>query len=236
MTLKKFKNWVAVIPSFILYNEKLTDKDKLVYCVISNLTHEKGYCWCSNKYIAELLNCSPLTISRSISKLNKLKYIRNELTKNDHGTQRKIFMVLSDFNRGLFMNDKPTDQKRSANNIFNNIKDKEINMSTNINKQSKEILNYINENFKRNFRTINKNKLKSRLKTFSIDDIKKAIENAYNDQYHVDNKFTYLTPEYFLRNDQIIDKWINQNTKQKYEPKPSKFKQYTQNISKEFGW
>ena len=192
MTQVKFnKNWIAVIPAVILYDSNLSDKDKIVYSVISNLTHEKGYCWASNKYIGELLSCSPLTISRSVSKLNQLKYIKNSLQKNESGTLRKIYLGISNFNKGVIKNDKGVHQKSIPNNIFNNKKN-------NINNMSNELLTWMNNSFERRFSILNKQKLSQRLKTFGIEKIKEAIKNAYADEYHQKNNFKYLTPEYFL--------------------------------------
>ena len=225
----KFKSWVAVIPSEILYSKNLNDKDKLVFAVISNLTHDKGYCWASNKYISEILNCSSITISRSISKLDKLGFIKNELNKNENGTSRKIFLKLSFINNPFIKNDIPPNHGRQPNNIVNNI----VNDN---NKNSKELLNYINSKFGRNFRIINKEKLKSRLKTFTIDDIKESINNAYNDKYHIENNYIYLTPEYFLRNDSNIDKWLNKKIKNDKKNIKSKTGNYAEQIGKEFGW
>lgn len=45
--------------------------------------------------------------------------------------------------------------------------------------------------------------LKSRLKNYEPRDIIKALKNAMTDQYHVDNNFKYLTPEFILRQDKL---------------------------------
>ena len=59
--------------------------------IISSLTAEKGYCFASNKYFAELFDTEEETISRKIKKLEKNNYITIEYEKR--GTQiitRKI--------------------------------------------------------------------------------------------------------------------------------------------------
>ncbi len=232
-------NWIAVIPAYILYDNKLSDKDKIVFSVISNLTFEKGYCWASNRYIGDLLNCSPLTISRSISNLSKNKHIINSLEKSKDGTLRKIYLPISNPAKGYIKNDKGVTQKRVANNIDNNIKDLQYNKQTDkdlLQMQSNELLSWINLSYKRKFNILNKSKLKLRLKTFGIEKIKEAISNAYQDEYHIKNNFKYLTPEYFLRNDDNIDKWLNVKTEKNEQRTSKKTKQYTENIAKEFGW
>ena len=70
-------------------------------------------------------------------------------------------------------------------------------------------LEYLNKTLKRKFRSCNESKLRERLKKFSSEEIKQAILSASKSRYHIDESFRYLTPEYFTRNDQIIDKWLN---------------------------
>jgi hypothetical protein len=52
------------------------------------------------------------------------------------------------------------------------------------------------------------NKYKDILRHFSLDDIKGAMENAKDDEFHLDNNYKYCTIEYFSRLEQI-DKWTN---------------------------
>jgi len=76
-------NWYAVIPSEILLDKSLSSTQKLLIALISNLTNEKGYCYASNKYLAECLNLSQGTISDNVSKLEELKLIHRTLIRND---------------------------------------------------------------------------------------------------------------------------------------------------------
>lgn len=52
------------------------------------------------------------------------------------------------------------------------------------------------------------NKYREILKYYSLDDIKQAMSNAKNDDFHRENGYNYCTLEYFSRIEQI-DKWIN---------------------------
>ena len=70
-------------------------------------------------------------------------------------------------------------------------------------------LKFINSTFNSKRKAFNKDKLIARLKTFSKDEIKRAILKASKSEYHIENGFMYLTPEYFTRNDENIDKWVN---------------------------
>ena len=59
-------NWYAVLPANILLNRDLSDKQKLLIALISNLSNERGYCFASNKYLGECLGCSESTIKDNI--------------------------------------------------------------------------------------------------------------------------------------------------------------------------
>ena len=72
-----------------------------------------------------------------------------------------------------------------------------------------EILTSFNEIFNKRSRIISKKicrRYKEILKFYSVDEIKKAMSNAKNDDFHKDNSYKYCTLEYFSRLEQI-DKW-----------------------------
>lgn len=81
-----------------------------------------------------------------------------------------------------------------------------------------KLLLFLNSHTKRNFKVINeatKKKYLARLKEgYTSKDIANAIENAVNSDYHKENNFTYLTPEFFSRA-VTLDKYSNTNNKQK---------------------
>lgn len=85
--------YYAVIPSTVLFNEKLKANEKLLYAVITVLANKEGYCFASNNYLAELFNAKPHTISNWISNLNKLNFVCVEIIKNDKNeiVQRRIY-------------------------------------------------------------------------------------------------------------------------------------------------
>ena len=76
------QNGFCMIPNVVLYDNELSDKQKLLYWTISSLCAEKWYCWASNDYIWELLNADKRTISRNISELEKKWYINITLDNN----------------------------------------------------------------------------------------------------------------------------------------------------------
>ena len=75
------------------------------------------------------------------------------------------------------------------------------------------LLDFINKQTSRKFKLINKEvraKYKARLKDgYKKDDIFTAIKNACNSDYHKDNNFKYLTPEFFSRAN-TLDKYVDE--------------------------
>jgi hypothetical protein len=76
------QNGFCMIPNVVLYDNELSDKQKLLYWVISSLCAEKWYCRASNDYISELLWVNKWTISKNISELEKKWYINITLDSN----------------------------------------------------------------------------------------------------------------------------------------------------------
>ena len=66
-----------------------------------------------------------------------------------------------------------------------------------------KLLIFINNSFKRNYKTINKSvqqKYKARLKDgYTKEDVENAIRNCIDDKHHADNNYKYCTPDYFSR-------------------------------------
>jgi hypothetical protein len=89
------KNYYAIIPSDVRYDNTLKANAKLLYGEITALTNEKGFCWSSNSYFASLYDVSNRTISNWISQLEKRGYITLQMVYKN-GTkeidQRKIYL------------------------------------------------------------------------------------------------------------------------------------------------
>ena len=65
-------NWFAPLPAKVLLDKKLSDKQKLLIALIANLMNERGYCFASNKYLGECLDCSESTIKDHLKKLEEM--------------------------------------------------------------------------------------------------------------------------------------------------------------------
>lgn len=87
------KSYYAIIPANVRYDEELKDKAKLLYGEITALTNEKGFCWATNNYFAELYKVNKSTISRLIKNLADEGYIKIELIyQGKEIIGRKIFL------------------------------------------------------------------------------------------------------------------------------------------------
>ena len=92
-----------------------------------------------------------------------------------------------------------------TDNDNDNVNDNVINNKYTINFD--KLLSFLNSKTGRNFKIINeatKKKYNARLKEgYKKDDILNAIINAVNSDYHKENGFKYLTPEFFSRADKL---------------------------------
>lgn len=59
----------------ILNEEDLNSSEKLLYITISALSYKTGFCYATNKYLAEQLNITERYIQIAIQKLKEKKYI-----------------------------------------------------------------------------------------------------------------------------------------------------------------
>jgi DNA-binding transcriptional ArsR family regulator len=129
------KAYYAVIPAEVRYDKELTPNAKLLYGEITALCNEKGYCWATNEYFANLYGVSKITISKWINQLVKKGYIHSEMIYKE-GTKEII-------SRYLKIKDTPINENFNTH-------------STEVKDPIKENFNTpINEKFKENNTDIN---------------------------------------------------------------------------------
>lgn len=76
-------SFYVTITARILLNKDLTDRQKLLLALISNLSNERGYCFASNDYLAKCLNCSVNSVRDNLRELEKQKYIGRVMKLNE---------------------------------------------------------------------------------------------------------------------------------------------------------
>lgn len=132
------KSYYAIIPANVRYDKDLAPNAKLLYGEITALCNEKGYCWASNQYFAELYGVSVLSIKRWVNSLVNKGYVYRTLTykPNSKEVDKRILSIYSGIKIDTtsvqkcydpsIKNDtsssikNDTDNNTSINNTFNN--------------------------------------------------------------------------------------------------------------------
>ena len=120
--------YYSIIPATVLYNKELKANEKLLYAIITSLACKEGYCFATNKYLAEKLDVNPKTISSWISNLRDRNFISVEVVRNENKQiiQRKIHIndvpyPLNNVYQYQLKNGQAIHQNIEDNNIrFNN--------------------------------------------------------------------------------------------------------------------
>lgn len=94
MNEQKQPSYYAIIPSEVRYCEELKYPERLLYREITALAGKEGYCFATNKYFAELYHVIPGTISRWISHLENLGFVKVEIVKDENNQiiERRIYI------------------------------------------------------------------------------------------------------------------------------------------------
>lgn len=118
------------IPDLVMFDHRLKPLTRLIWGYLNSLSWEKGYCYASNKHIADKFQTRELTIKRAISELKETEYIKVIYDKREiNNTKRKIYMqritsnsninnkplnktvLIEKINRGSIKNDTPVVSK-----------------------------------------------------------------------------------------------------------------------------
>lgn len=180
-------NYYVVIHAQVLHDNRLTPLARLIYGELSALANIQGFAWISNRKMASKYRVSIKTISRNISKLQELGYIKSELIYKDEKKeveQRNIYIepldknvnsLSSKMSRGYGQNspegmDKKVKDNNTSNNTMNN---------TNNNIADKSADSVLDERFERLWKLYprkagNKKKAKAAYK--------KAVKNGTTDE------------------------------------------------------
>ena len=89
-------SYYAIIIASVRYDNSLPPNAKLLYGEISALANQKGFCYASNKYFADLYGVNEKTISDWIKKLKDGRHIYCESEANQN---RKIYINADDRRR-----------------------------------------------------------------------------------------------------------------------------------------
>ena len=115
------KSYYAIIPANVRYDKRLNANAKLLFGEITALCNEKGYCWASNSYFAELYEVSTTSISTWIKRLKECGYIETKVIYKD-GSKEILHRYISILTDPTQENLKtPTQENLKDNNtVINN--------------------------------------------------------------------------------------------------------------------
>jgi hypothetical protein len=82
--MKEKPNYYAIIPADVRYSDKITSLQKLLFGEITSLSNEKGYCWATNNYFANLYGKHVSTISKSIASLSEAGFVRVKVVRDEN--------------------------------------------------------------------------------------------------------------------------------------------------------
>jgi len=94
------QNFFLIIPAHIANDFDIDDSTKLLYGRIVSLSNKEGYCWASDKYIADMCGVKDRVISDRLKALEDKGYIHRETTKIGMYWDRKIYPIFE--NKKMF--------------------------------------------------------------------------------------------------------------------------------------
>ena len=190
-------NYYAILTADVRYDKRLKANEKLLYAEITALSNAKGYCYATNGYFAKLYEVSKTSISKWISNLQKVGYIKvtikykensKEIEKryiniSTHPIEEKLNTPIEE-KLNTPIEEKLIDNTTSFNTINNNKKVNQKNME-NAERLAIYLLNNIkkvNDKFNKTHTTwIEDIDKMLRLDKYSVEEVKSIIDWIYSD-------------------------------------------------------
>lgn len=94
--MNEHRGYYAIIPAIVRYDNHLNGNAKLLYGELTALANEKGYCWATNQYFANLYNVSKRTIISWLKQLEERNYIKMQIFYNPNSKmvdRRHIYIL-----------------------------------------------------------------------------------------------------------------------------------------------
>ncbi len=205
------KSYYAIIPANIRYDSNLPPNAKLLYGEITALCNEKGYCWASDSYFAELYKVNKSTVQRWFKQLEDGGYISRTVVYEE-GTLKIKY-------RYTYLREYPI-PKNETTPIRKNEGDNNTVINTTSNNTLDipyvEIINYLNDATGKKYRSSTgktKTIIKARWKEgFRLDDFKKVIDTKTTEWKNDSKMSQYLRPETLFGNK--FEGYLNQQSEQ----------------------
>ena len=161
------RSYYVIVPSKVRYDKKLRPNEKLLYGEILALSHKEGYCYATNKYLADLYDVTEVSVSNWIGNLVAAGYIKVEYERSGSFVdKRKIFVIDKSI---IDSHDSPVDE---ADNSYKKAKETDTTV--------REVFNILNDTCGTKFKSNTSSTtrlIKARLKEgFSLQDFEKVIK------------------------------------------------------------
>jgi DNA-binding MarR family transcriptional regulator len=178
--------------------------------IISSLSAEKGYCYASNKYLADLFDVPTETISRKLKILSDKEYITIEYEKKGCeiiGRKIRLTNLLID------------DYQKCYSTINKNVKENNIminNISNNIERYIEEI-----EQFKPVLTSSDYEIIQKIANKYSLEQVKQALaiskqNNAYSIKYLLQVLVNGIKEKSPIKSPSNVPEWLNRDIQ--YQP------------------
>ena len=226
----KGANLFLNIPIGVAHDDRLKDKDKLLYGEIYAMLNVTNSFFMSNAKLAERLNCSEPTIKRSLARLEECGFIqRNNVYEGKQIVRRNISLggFNSDTRVGSTMTLPPV-HERSEGSVISDPDNRTINRASNRTEEDilsgkpdhapyQEILDYLNSKIGTSYRASSKTTqrlIKARSNEgFEVEDFKRVIDNKVASWGKDPKMSQYLRPntlfgtkfEAYLNEQAVID-------------------------------
>jgi len=147
----QYPSYFSVIPAKVRYNPNLSFFEIVLFSELVSLSNYRGFTWASNAYFAALYKKAPETISRSISKMEKLKLLKVDIDKSA-GNKRIIYVLIPPIDININSvdenNNTPIDEKVNPP-IDGNVKHNNSNKILNKKMNNNFYIKGQNQNFKK---------------------------------------------------------------------------------------
>lgn len=207
------KSYYAIIPAEVRYDEELPPNAKLLYGEITSLCNEKGYCWATNQYFADLYHCSVSAVKKWISALVKKGYISLELVYKE-GTrqvlQRKLYINPS-------VNFYTTPYKNVYDPSIKNNTSPSIEMYTDNNKVINNKINTKLEVSKHKYGEYQHVLLTDKEHTHLLD----LYGDSLNDHIKILDEYIETSGKKYKNHSLVIQKWVHDEWMKRNKDKPT---------------
>lgn len=207
------------IPVYIMARKDLSLTEKVLMGKIIALTKKEGYCYASNEYLAIGLNLSKQRISHYLSKFVAMGILTREVVRNEKAevTVRKLFPNFKVEIPPLENDNTPPleNDKENIELLNKDIQTKIKTLPSSTLTLLETFLTYFNGKFNKSYRETPERRklLLKRLKAFTFEQILKAVDNLAADKFNhgKNDRHWEADPDYLLRNDGQVDKFLNKS-------------------------